>query len=111
MVQYNGSASSNDAKSFNNNPFRNKWFYIAYAATLVVLYAILLLLRRGFASEDLPLVILVLSIAYVVAGLIVWALIKQRNVAVSLGVLLGSQTPFVAVCILTGGFGLYLHWL
>ena len=111
MAQNNGIVSSNCELAINTNPFKSKWFYLAYMVTLIALYALLRLLMGRFASDDLPLIILVLCIAYVIIGLIVWAIIKTRNVAVALGVLFGSQTPFVAVCILTGGLGLYLNWL
>jgi hypothetical protein len=88
--------------------FKNRLFYIAYIATLAAICTISLPLMRIFAGE---LVILALCITFIIAGLIAWAIVKPKSIAVALGVLFGSQTPFVVVCVITGGLGLYLTWL
>ena len=98
-------------KPVKTNPFKDKIFYLSYAASLAVLCAASILILRSITGEDwwTP-VTLALCVPSIIVGIIVWAAFKRRRLALALGILFGSQTPFVIVCALTGGCGLYTYW-
>ena len=98
-------------QSVKKNPFKDKMFYLSYVVTLVVLCAVSIPLLRSITGQDwwTP-VTLALCIPSIIVGIIVWTTLKRRRLALALGILFGSQTPFVIVCALTGGCGLYTYW-
>ena len=81
--------------------FKNKSFYIAYCCAVglyCLLCAMLVLLNRSGVVFILAFEFL--DVPYAILGAIAFALWCKRDVAVALGLLIGSLTPlFVAVFI------------
>ena len=91
------------------NPFKNWRLYAAYLLTIAILAAISWLLTFGDSSEsNWTISVLLLCIPYIIAGVIVWAIVRNKNRPIALGILFGSITPFIAVFIVTGGCGLFM---
>ena len=86
-------------------------FYTAYMAAVAVLYVASIPHLRSFSDENWwAQITLWLCIPAILAGVVIWAIVKRRNMSIAMGILFGSQTPFYIVCILTGGCGLYTYW-
>ena len=103
-MDLNNNTNEAGEQPVNENPFKNRKFYIAFFVTLIILCAFPFLVSGGI--HDWTIGVLLLCIPYAIAGLIIWIIMRKRNRAVALGVLLGGVTPFVAVFIVTGGCGL-----
>ncbi len=86
------------------NPFKNRAFYIAYFLTIGISCAIAWILMGSDSYWFIG--VMLLCIPYAIVGVIAWAIIKKRNRAVALGILLASLTPFIFVFLGTGGCGL-----
>ena len=87
------------------NPFKDKMFYVAYGATIIVLVALSLILAGG--SSFVLFIAMIICIPYAIVGTVVWAIVRIKNKAIALGILLGSITPFAVVFFATGGCGLF----
>jgi len=88
------------------NPFKNWRFYAAYFITIVILATVSWILTGG--DNYWILGVLLLSIPYIIVGLIVWVIVRRKNRPISLGILFGSMTPFIVMFIVTGGCGLLM---
>ena len=89
------------------NPFKNWRFYVAYFAMIIIPFVISLIITSGDFWVALVIMSLI-SIPYGIVGVIIWAIVRRKNKAVALGILLGGMTPFNIACIALGGCALVL---
>ena len=87
------------------NPFKSWKFYASFFITIVILASVSWRLTSG--SNGYWMVAL-LCIPYIIAGVIAWAIVRNKNRSIALGILFGSLAPFVAVFIGTGGCGMFM---
>ena len=90
------------------NIFKSPRFYAAYLAAILVLCVASWIIPGDGGTNNWLFGVLLLCIPYIIIGLIAWAVLRKKNRAIALGILLGSITPFIAVFIGTGGCGLYM---
>jgi hypothetical protein len=93
------------------NPFTNILFYVAYIVTMIIINGIPFIFMDSISGEKWSRLMYMFCVPYVVIGLAVWSFVKRMNASVALGLLFGFQTPFAAVCLMTGGCGLYMKWV
>lgn len=103
----NNNTNETGGQPTKENPFKNLNFYAAYFITIIILGVGSWLLTGG-RSDDWMIAALFLCIPYGIVGFIAWAIVRNKNRAVALGILFGSITPFVAVFTVTGGCGLFM---
>lgn len=92
----------NQSDNDRENPFKNPKFYIGYFCGLIPL-------AWGVISDDgayWDLFVMIVSIPYFGISFFIWLVLKRKNRALALGILLAGITPLIMIFLLTGGCGL-----
>ena len=109
-IQVDGYCDSSGTvgQPLKENPFKSWKFYTSFFTTIIICVVIPWLLTGSRSYNDWTFGILLLSLPYIIAGIIAWAIVRGKNRSIALGILFGSIAPFVAVFIVTGGCGLFM---
>ena len=98
-----------DGQQPQRDPFSDLRFYGAYFLTLLIFAAASWLLTGGYRDYGAWTIgALLLSIPYIIAGLIAWSIMRKKNRAIALGLLYGSITPMIVIFIVTDGCGMFV---
>ena len=101
-VEENNNANRTWELPKKKNPFLDWRFYVSFIATLVAFVAVELLLTGGNFYGTM-----IISIPYIIAGIIAWSIVRKKSRPIALGMLFGSIVPFIYVFIITGGCWLF----
>ena len=107
-VDENNNWNGTDEQLPKENPFKSWKFYASFFITIVILAAVSWLFTGGGSDGYWMIGVLLLCVPYIIVGIIAWAIVRNKNRSIALGILLGSIAPFVAVFIGTGGCGLFM---
>ena len=91
------------------NPFKYKTFYIAYFITVATFVTTLWLMISNREYYVFYLAVGMFSIPYAIIGGIIWLLTIRKRKSVAWGILFGSLTPFIILCIATGRLTLFFR--
>ncbi len=83
----------------NSNPLKSRSFYLAFFISVSFMYGIPYLME----GSDFLFVVIILSIPYVLVGIIIWAIVKSKSRNVALGILFAGLTPLLITFLFTGG--------